>query len=234
MKRTNPQSSSQSLTTTTSKRRAVTKQPRRKVQQSFTLSRGVKWGFPLRLYCKHRYVENVAATSTTGSVSAYRWRANGMFDPNHTGTGHQPMYYDVCATVYNHWTVIKSYAKFTFVPIQTYTTAPAALAVSLDDDTSSPATTAAMAESSKGQIKIAPPSVSEPTVLYCSFSAKDAFGGNPLSNDNLQGTLSADPTEQMLFITAIEALNASTQTWNIQAEITYYAVWDELRTIELN
>jgi len=234
MKRSSTFGSTSTVATQASKRRAVVTQRKKRAQQTFTLSKGVKWGFPLRLYVKHRYVENVAATSTTGSVSPYRWRANGMYDPNHTGTGHQPMYYDVCSTVYNHWTVIKSYAKFTFVPIQTYTTAPAALAVCLDDDTSSAATTAAMAESSKGQIKVAPPSLSDPIVLYCSFSAKDAFGGNPLSNDNLQGSLSADPTEQMVFITALEALNASTQTWNIQAEITYYAVWDELRTIELN
>jgi len=221
--------------TPAAKRQAYLRQQQRKrAQQNFTFTRGVKWGFPLRLYIKHRYVENVGVTSTAGSVAAYRWRANGMYDPNHTGTGHQPMYFDVCATVYNHFTVIKSYAKLSFVPLTQYTTAPAAVCSCLDDDTSSPATTAAMGESSKGTIKSVPPGVSDAVITYCSFSAKDAFGGNPLSNDNLQGTVSADPTEQMVFIAAVEGLNGTTQSWNIQAEITYYAVWDELRTQELN
>lgn len=220
--------------TPAAKRAAYIKAAQRKrAQQSFTLSKGVKWGFPQRLYIKQRYVENVGVTSTTGSVAAYKWRANGMFDPNFTGTGHQPMYFDVCATVYNHFTVIKSYAKFSFVPLSA-TTVPTAISSCLDDDTSSPATTAAMGESSKGTIKVATPAPTDPIITYCNFSAREAFGGDPLSNDNLQGTVSADPTEQMVFIAAVEGLNLSTQSWNIQAEITYYAVWDELRTQELN
>jgi len=231
MKRSSTTQSTQSLSSRGSKRRVVSKY--KKAQQSFTLSKGIKWGFPLRLYVKHRYVENVAVTSTTGSVSAYKWRANGMYDPNFTGTGHQPMYFDVCASVYNHFTVIKSYAKFSFVPLS-LTTLPTAISSCLDDDTSSPATTAAMGESSKGTIKVAAPSPSDPIITYCNFSARETFGGNPLSNDNLQGTVSTDPTEQMVFIAAVEALNLGTQSWNVQAEITYYAVWDELRTQELN
>lgn len=65
-------------------------------------------GFPVRFRTKMRYNELVSIASVGGSLSAYTFVANGLFDPNNTGTGHQPMYFDQAMLIYNHYKVIGS------------------------------------------------------------------------------------------------------------------------------
>lgn len=65
-------------------------------------------GFPQRFRAKLRYNENVSLSSTGGSLNAYTFVANGLFDPNNTGTGHQPMYFDQYMLIYNHYKVLGS------------------------------------------------------------------------------------------------------------------------------
>ena len=42
---------------------------------------------------------------------------NSLFDPDFTGTGHQPYYFDQFATIYQRYTVIGSKLTATFTPI---------------------------------------------------------------------------------------------------------------------
>ncbi len=61
-----------------------------------------------------RYVEDVlSVTGTTGAVGGYVFSANGLFDPNITGTGHQPMGFDQMMLLYEQATVIASKISFT-------------------------------------------------------------------------------------------------------------------------
>lgn len=39
------------------------------------------------------------------SITQHEWNANNLIDPNRTGTGHQPMYFDEYVTMYNRWLV---------------------------------------------------------------------------------------------------------------------------------
>jgi hypothetical protein len=41
-----------------------------------------------------RYVDNVTLTSTVGGQAYYQFRVNSLFDPDLSGTGHQPRGYD--------------------------------------------------------------------------------------------------------------------------------------------
>lgn len=60
------------------------------------------------------YAETINITGSAAGVYAYTYAANGLFDPNITGTGHQPMGFDQMMTFYNHYTVISSKIKVTF------------------------------------------------------------------------------------------------------------------------
>ncbi len=50
----------------------------------------------------------ISASSGTGTAGAYVFSANGLFDPNITGTGGQPMGFDQMMLFYNHYTVLRS------------------------------------------------------------------------------------------------------------------------------
>jgi hypothetical protein len=50
--------------------------------------------FPSHLRRTLRYVDRVELTSTSGGHAYYQFRANSLFDPDLSGTGHQPRYFD--------------------------------------------------------------------------------------------------------------------------------------------
>lgn len=69
------------------------------------ISEGCMPLFPPRTHKMLRYHDNITLASTAGALSAYVFRANDCFDPNFTGTGHQPMGLDQMLVFYNHFCV---------------------------------------------------------------------------------------------------------------------------------
>jgi len=67
--------------------------------------------FPPRTHKWLRYHETVTLTSVAGAINTYVFRANDLFDPNYTGTGHQPMGFDQMMVFYNHFAVNKCRIK---------------------------------------------------------------------------------------------------------------------------
>jgi len=65
--------------------------------------------FPAKTTKRLRYSTNIQLASTSGAVVSYVFAANGLFDPDVTGTGHQPMGFDQMMVQYNHYAV--TYAK---------------------------------------------------------------------------------------------------------------------------
>lgn len=55
-----------------------------------------------------RYVERVNLNPAIGISASYIFSANGCYDPNITGIGHQPLGFDQWMGFYNHYTVIGS------------------------------------------------------------------------------------------------------------------------------
>ncbi len=80
---------------------------RRKTQR---LNRSSRSGpFPRSAIVSLRYVDNLATLDPIiGTVGAYTFRANDIFDPNATGAGHQPYGHDTLATVYHRYKVLSS------------------------------------------------------------------------------------------------------------------------------
>lgn len=64
--------------------------------------------FPYKMHAVLRYSEVVSINPSTGIPGHYLFRANGIFDPNYTGTGHQPYGHDQYAAIYNHYQVLES------------------------------------------------------------------------------------------------------------------------------
>lgn len=187
------------------------------------------FGFPPKIQVKHRYVEAIGLAAVAGGVSTQLFRCNGMFDPNYSGTGHQPLYFDQLSAVYDHFTVLKSYLKLT---VSTTSTTPQIVTCFINDDTTVTPSgiEARMEQSSAKSVQIT--AGEGPKTMYISWDAYKTFGGSILGNDNLQGSAAADPTEQSLFTISAQCASFDTATTVIgTAEIVYVAVWDEIRDI---
>jgi len=195
-----------------------------------------KNGFPKMLQMTHRYVESVRiAAPASGTIGKYLFSCNGMYDPNRTGTGHQPMYFDQLSALYNHYTVTSSRIRVEFT-LETATVQSANIfGVYIDDDaTITPAVVQDFAEQSTAVCQTRSATVNVPyPVIKNSWNAKKAFGGDPLSDPNLQGTSGTDPTEQQYY--AIFSCDVNTAVLNTAVWYTvfieYTATWQELKNI---
>lgn len=65
--------------------------------------------FPVRTQKKLPYFESAfSLTGTGGVIQQYVFSANGVYDPNITGTGHQPLGFDTMMLYYEQYTVVSS------------------------------------------------------------------------------------------------------------------------------
>lgn len=173
------------------------------------------------------YVTTYGATAAIGSIASRIYSANGLFDPDISGVGHQPMYFDQLMAIYDHYTVFRSRIKVEFVASGN----TALVVLYIDDDTSIATSSEQAAEQVTAQHKVSLTTAARPTVFTRTWDAKEFFGGDIFDNDNLQGTAAANPTEQSYFILLWSALDTGVSAGGyINVTIEYDAVFDELKT----
>lgn len=190
-------------------------------------------GFPQTMAIKHRYCESLLSLScTSGAQNTYKFSANGMYDPNISATGHQPAYFDTMTGIYNHFHVLGS--KCTIKAVATSGTIPLQAVLYLSDNVSPLSSMDAMMEDSTAKTKIlAGSGNSTPGTLSTTFSAKKFFNGDILDNDELGGSSSANPTEQMFYMFSLQPIDLTSSTVAyFEVEIEYYAVWSERKQQE--
>lgn len=205
----------------------------RRVKKTNKLMPMVTFGRGLPMKCKvvHRYCETIQLSSTLGVPVVYRFSANSLFKPNHTATGHQPLYFDQFTTLYDHYVVVASKIKVVCVANSTLS---GNISMIIDDDTTttSSVTPEYFFEQSSGQRpKILGPSL-EPIALNARWNARKTFGGTVLSNTELQGTASTSPSEQSYYTIIYKTLDGiTTSSCFVTVEIEYTSIWKELRDI---
>lgn len=91
---------------------------RRKVSKPRMLSLGPT--YPNGLIAKHKYSEATVlqgsyTTSDVPSTQMYSFRCANMFDPDRAAGGHQPLFYDEMAIIYNQYRVLGAKCKIRFV-----------------------------------------------------------------------------------------------------------------------
>jgi len=201
-----------------------------------TLSR-TPTGFPNQLRFTHRYAETVTRQSTTGTINQYVWSANGLYDPNITGTGHQPLYFDQLTAVYNHYTVLRSKISIQVVPKIADATCNSMTCVVYQSDSASavlgtPENGKEMPWASWTQISTLSNTFGPQNKLGLSFNAFKVFGSRALSDSELRGTISSNPTEQSYFIFLFrDSEGVANCTAIITVTIEYEAVWTEPKQI---
>ena len=62
--------------------------------------------WPTRTITQLMYTDQFDVVCTSGALSVYTFNSNGLYDPDQTGTGHQPLGFDQYAAQYNRYRVL--------------------------------------------------------------------------------------------------------------------------------
>ncbi len=88
-----------------------TKRPRkqnvRRQRQQVSVVNPMKTPWPTRTVTRLDYTDQLDIVCTSGVLSVYTFNSNGLYDPDQTGTGHQPLGFDQYAAQYNRYRVLK-------------------------------------------------------------------------------------------------------------------------------
>jgi hypothetical protein len=182
------------------------------------------------------YSESSIDQTHATTAQNYFFSANGVYDPNITGTGHQPMGFDTMMAYYEQATVIRSTCT-----VQAYnnsTTVPARVWLSLAPDTTAITDTTEIVEN--GLVKHVDLNTTGENrigVLSLGCDVAKYFGrprGRGIVNDPLlYSTAAANPTEQVYYNITSSGIMATSGTYNItfQAFLSYDVVFWEPRKV---
>lgn len=216
----------------TRRRRRRTRRYRRKPKMSVQKPLGDKFKFVTR------YVENnFSVNPGLGGTGVHVFSANGLYDPNITGIGHQPIGFDQIMPMYDHYTVIaskisvwfqnedSSYAQTVGIAIKDSATAISDVRRYIENGNCTYKNLSAAGDASD----------------RCTLSKKCSiarFLGRPnsLSEDDLRGTDAANPVEQVYFHVFASPIvtSADPATVRLFAQIEYVAIMTEPKTLNLS
>lgn len=116
---------------------------RRRKRRSNTLhiGRSIMPGFPSSKSVKMRYVDSIQLNPGAASVANYQFRANSIFDPDLTGTGHQPLGHDEWQLFYNHYVVTSAKITVQVMATTSNSSSMNSYGIYLSDDATVPSTT---------------------------------------------------------------------------------------------
>lgn len=184
------------------------------------------------------YVEpTVTVTSGAGPsvAGAYVFSANGLFDPNITGAGHQPLGFDQMMLAYNHYTVHSATINVFWVngsASQTF------VSVSRNADTATVTDVTKLLENGDVAFQILPINTVQNEFFKQSMTIDIArYEGvdDVLDDSDLRGSISANPVEQAYFhLSAWDPYSAAVRTANCTVELTYDVTFTEPKLLPLS
>lgn len=194
--------------------------------------------FPKSKIVKMRYVSekhyNAGSSFATSSTNVFS--ANGCFDPDVTGVGHQPLGFDQWMAVYDHYQVIGSKITVQWMPDTTSNQVPAYVGIVLSDSTTAPS---AAYSSLEHWLESRQLGMNGRALMNCGivsgtslqgfhnpginkyFSSKKFFR-RPANESSLRGDPSSNPSDGAFFIvTAATSGGADPGTINLLVTIDY-------------
>lgn len=187
---------------------------------------------PQTLITTLRYTEPFSINPLVGSAAWHVFSANGLYDPNITGGGHQPMGFDQLMTFYNHYEVIGAKIKMSIVPSPEVTGFN--FGIKLDDSSTLAASGfEVICEHAMTSFKTHPGAgFSNGFDVYSTYSAKKFFG-DKAGDRETWGDASANPTDQAYFICFISPMTAMQDIASIpcMATIEYVVKFREAKDL---
>ena len=170
---------------------------RARVNQGFSFNRRYPW--PTQMRQTLRYMEQWrAANPGVGGISSdYVFSLNGLYDPNITGTGHQPIGFDQLMTFYDHYNVRVARGSVYFKSNDSVYTNN--IALKIHDDATSITDANTSIENGYANMKIMKTIAAEDSPIYRIDYEVDVHKwlGRSVRDPQTRGDAGNNPTEQL-------------------------------------
>jgi hypothetical protein len=191
------------------------------------MGNSIPLGFPDRIMSKLRYHDAETLTSTAGSLGKYVYRWNSTFDPDASGVGHQPMFRDTFAGIYDHYAVVRASATVKFI-----NSSSVAMFVGMvtDDDTTTSSTLDTLCEQTHGWHELLPAQAGSLSTVTHTFQWECVkyLGIDPYTSEQYKTAVGSNPTEESTITVWVLSTDGSTQSMLVDSEIVYTILWTEL------
>jgi hypothetical protein len=183
--------------------------------------------FPDRMRCVLRYSQPYTLLiNNTGATGRQEFSMNSLFDPDFTGTGAQPGYFDQLSTLYNRYRVYGSAIKVIEVPFNagTQINVPVTMVVVPSAQTLASYSTYDAAGLPRAQTRVCTGNMdSKNQTIVASHSVSEILGVKDVEGaDRLQALVTASPSEQCLWSIIGRSVDSVTATTSeISVLITY-------------
>lgn len=191
----------------------------------------MQYGFPTTLLTKLRYVDTYALISTAGAIAKQVLYLNSTFDPDNSGTGHQPLYRDTYAAIYDQYSVVSTKTTIQYQSLAASTGMVCGAVI--DDDNSTSSTPTVLMEQNRGKHMLLPPftgSISNRTIVI-DWDCKRDLGIDPYTTQTYKTAVGSNPSEvAALLIWSVPADGSATATVQVQVTMEFTVYWTELQT----
>lgn len=192
------------------------------------------FGFPRSIITKLKYCDYYELTSTTGALAYQQIRANSIFDPDLTGVGHQPMYRDKYAEIYDHYVVIGSKITATFN--HTTSTGSVIVGIHCDDDNVNTAGLSTIMEQNNTVWNLLGNNGSgqDVSTMTATFEPLQAFGIDAKNDGSSSTAIGSNPNEEHLFQLFAANTVAGTSKITVAITVEYTVKFSELQSTAQN
>ena len=209
-----------------------------KLYPSEVVERGIPGFRALKYRAKLNYYDVITLTSGAGVAGTYVYSANGMYDPDITSTGHQPMPFDQLMLSFEHYVVVNAKMTISFKSLST--TSTTGIGISLNAGTAATTVYTQLIENGvmvRDRLAQAPYDDSLKVLSMPISISKFGSVRNLLDNPDYSGTIAANPAEQSYFHISIwNPEGVATTSVTAEVFITYDAWFIEPRknSVSLN
>ncbi len=187
------------------------------------------YGFPNSIITKLRYCETLTISGSSGATGYKIFAANGLYDPNISDTGHQPMYFDNYTAIYDQYTVIGS--KISVIGCNSGATDTIVFGLVGDDDSTISTTRATLMEQNNTTYTLLGSLHSGPAHLSMTFEPLRDFGVDVKDDGASAPSIGANPTELWCYAVYAAAANGTSSiAIDFTLEIEYTVKFTELKT----
>jgi len=153
------------------------------------------------------------AAGIAGTPNSLIFRANGVFDSDFSGVGHQAMGFDQWANFYNHICVLKSTIKITFISADAGAPGQQIVSIKVMDDSTADATPyTTVLEHSKIKFAVTGSMYGNggKTNLSHSYNSAQFFDCDVRDREDLKSLFTTNPAEQAYYHVTRQGCNNST------------------------
>lgn len=205
--------------------------------RKWLLSSKIPYIVPHKYRCKLRYCEEITLQPLANSITQYVFSANGLYDPNITGSGHQPNGFDQLITLFSLYRVLWSKIRVSYVDTTASNPTPMYYTVSLLGTSAATYTTvqAMLEDAERGatkniQVTGAFGGPLDAQADYRKFGVQAVYKAKyiPKNAGDQTGSATINPAEQMYYVISAASVGGNTpSSCKFLVEIDYIAEFSE-------